>query len=128
MLKPPLLARFGLRRKIKLVRSARPAFRILRAARHLRGTPFDPFGWTAERKAERQFVAEYLSWVAVALDHLTPATVDAVRAIVDAGNDVHGYAHVRQSSIAAVRDSATRQLGELTDDTPPQQQGLALAG
>ncbi len=128
MLKPPLLARVGLRRKIKLVRSARPAFHILRAARHLRGTPFDPFGWTAERRAEREFAAQYHSWVAVALEHLTPATVDAVRAIVNAANDVHGYSHVRQSSMAAVRDTAARQLGELTDDTPPQRQNLPLAG
>ena len=44
LLKPPLLARLGLRRKIKLVRTARPAFRLLRAGRHLRGTPFDLFG------------------------------------------------------------------------------------
>ncbi len=128
LLKPPLLARLGLRRKIKLVRTARPAFHVLRAARHLRGTPFDPFGWTAERKAEQRFVTEYLSWVAVALGHLTPATVDAVRAIVNTANDVHGYAHVRQSSIAAVSETATRHLDELTDDTPPHRQSLPLAG
>ena len=79
MLKPPLLAHLGLQRKIKLVRSARPAFHVLRAARHLRGTPFDPFGWTAERTGRTAFLAEYLSWVALALEHLTPATVDAVR-------------------------------------------------
>ena len=128
MLKPPLLARLGLQRKIKLVRSARPAFHVLRAARHLRGTPFDPFGWTAERRAERRFVAEYLSWVAVALEHLAPANVDAVRAIVDAANDVHGYAHVRQSSVAAVRDAAVRHLNALTGDTPAQRRPLPLAG
>ncbi len=128
MLKPPLLARLGMQRKIKLVRSARPAFRVLRAARHVRGTPFDPFGWTAERKAERRFRAEYLSWVAVAVEHLTPATVDAVRAIVNAANDVHGYSHVRQSSIAAVREAAVRRLGELTDDPQPHFLRLPLAG
>ena len=63
-------------------------------------------------------MAEYLSWVALALEHLAPANVDAVRAIVDAANDVHGYAHVRRSSVAAVRDAAVRHLNELTDDTP----------
>jgi len=92
LLKPPLLARFGLRRKIKLVRTARPAFRMLRAGRHLRGTPFDVFGWSAERRAERRFQAEYLSWVAESLTHLTPETAAAVRAIADAANNVHGYA------------------------------------
>ena len=59
-------------------------------------------------------MAEYLSWVAVGVGHLTPANVDAVRAIVDAANDVHGYAHVRQASIAAVRDRRGPALDELT--------------
>jgi indolepyruvate ferredoxin oxidoreductase len=128
MLKPPLLARVGLRRKIKLVRSARPAFRLLRAARHLRGTPLDPFGWTAERRAERGFLAEYLSWVALALDHLTPVTVDAVRTVIDAANDVHGYAHVRQSSMAAVRSAVAPHLRELTASGASQRDRSAAAG
>jgi indolepyruvate ferredoxin oxidoreductase len=121
LLKPPLLAKFGLRRKIKLVRSARPAFLALRAGRRLRGTPFDLFGRSAERRAERQFLAEYLDWVERALQYLTPQTVEAVRSVVDAANNVHGYAHVRQSSIAAVRPTATRQLDELARPLPPEQ-------
>jgi indolepyruvate ferredoxin oxidoreductase len=114
LLKPPLLARFGLHRKIKLVRTARPAFRALRAGRRLRGTAFDVFGWTAERREERTFLADYLRWVAVALDHLTPATADAVAAVVDAANDVHGYAHVRQAAMARARERAAAALAPLT--------------
>jgi hypothetical protein len=48
------------------------------------------------------------------LDHLTPATVDAAREVVNTANDVHGYAHVRRSSITAVRTMVTHQLRELT--------------
>jgi indolepyruvate ferredoxin oxidoreductase len=121
MLKPPLLARLGLQRKIKLARTARPAFRLLRAGRRLRGTPLDPFGWSAERRGERKFQDEYLSWVAIALGHLTPDTADAVRAVVDLANDVHGYAHVRRASIDRVRAEANRQLAALTgvDEVSP---------
>ena len=119
MLKPPLLASLGLRHKIKLVRTARPAFRLLRSGRHLRDTPFDPFGRSAERRGERRFRDEYLAWVAIALAHLTPATTDAVRAIVDLANDVHGYAHVRQASIVNVQAQAARQLAALTGSTQP---------
>jgi len=119
MLKPPLLASLGLQRKIKLVRSARPAFHLLRAGRHLRGTPLDPFGRSAERRGERSFQDDYLSWVAIALSHLTPATADAVRAVVDLANDVHGYAHVRQASMAKVRAEAARRLGVLTGSDQP---------
>jgi indolepyruvate ferredoxin oxidoreductase len=119
LLKPPLLARLGLRRKITLVRTARPAFRLLRAGRHLRGTPLDLFGWSAERRGDRSFLADYLSWVTIALAHLTPTTVDAVGAVVDLANDVHGYAHVRQAGIARVRAEAARQLAALTGTEPP---------
>jgi len=128
MLKPPLLARLGLRRKIKLVRSARPAFRLLRAGRRLRGTPFDVFGWSAERRDERRFLADYLAWVAGALEHLSPATVEAAGAVIDGANDVHGYAHVRQASMAAVRTRSAETLAALTGRAQPQTERFPVAG
>jgi hypothetical protein len=51
---------------------------------------------SAERQAERRFLADYLGWVSLALQRLTPATAEAVRTIADAANHVLGYAHVRQ--------------------------------
>ena len=89
------------------------------AGRHLRDTPFDPFGRSAERRGERRFRDDYLAWVAIALAHLTPATTDAVRAVVDLANDVHGYAHVRQASIVNVHAEAARQLAALTGSEQP---------
>jgi indolepyruvate ferredoxin oxidoreductase len=103
MLKPPLLTSLGLKRKIKPVRSARPAFTILRAGRRLRGTPLDVFGWTAERRSEHRFLAEYLQNVDRAMILLAPETFNEVLAVVDSANQVHGYSHVRQASIAKAR-------------------------
>ena len=114
MLKPPLLASLGLKRKIKLIRTARPAFGLLRAGRHLRGTPLDVFGWSAERRGERHFLAEYLSVVDTALRGLTTESVDTVLSVVDAANRVHGYSHVRAASIAAFRDDVARSLDALS--------------
>ena len=128
MLKPPVLARLGLRRKIKLVRSARPAFRLLRAGRRLRGTPFDLFGWSAERRDERRFLADYLAWVASALEHLSPATADAVAAVINGANDVHGYAHVSQASMAAVRSRSAEALTALTGRAQSQEARFPVAG
>jgi indolepyruvate ferredoxin oxidoreductase len=127
LLKPPLLARLGLRRKITLVRSARPAFTILRAARRLRGTPLDVFGWSAERRAERRFRDEYLGWVATALDRLTPASAGTVRALVDLANDVHGYSHVRQASTARVRTAAAELLERLSGSGHAQEVEFPVA-
>ena len=35
------------------------AFELLPRFKGLRGTPFDPFGYTAERRMERALIAEY---------------------------------------------------------------------
>ncbi len=43
-LHPPMLRALGMKRKMRLGRWARPALGLLRSARRLRGTPFDPFG------------------------------------------------------------------------------------
>jgi indolepyruvate ferredoxin oxidoreductase len=128
MLKPPLLARFGLRRKIKLVRTARPAFRLLRAGRRLRGTPFDIFGWSAERRDEGKFLTDYLASVATALEHLGPTTTEAVCAVVNAANEVHGYAHVRRASMAEVRARTAERLAELTGEARPRPDRYPIAG
>jgi indolepyruvate ferredoxin oxidoreductase len=128
LLKPPLLARLGLQRKIRLVRSARPAFTVLRAARHLRGTPFDVFGWSAERRAERRFLAEYLAHVDIALDHLTPATAETVQALVGGANEVHGYSHIRQAGMEKVRATAAKQLAQLTDAGRTDEKSYSIAG
>ena len=37
------------------------AFRVLSRFKWLRGTPFDPFGHTAERRMERALIADYES-------------------------------------------------------------------
>jgi indolepyruvate ferredoxin oxidoreductase len=128
LLKPPLLARFGLTRKITLVRSARPAFHTLRAGRHLRGTPLDVFGWSAERRQERQFRTEYLGWVATGLEALTPATAETVRALVATANDVHGYAHVRQAAMARARAAAEPLLDRLAGTDRPELLARQIAG
>ncbi len=36
-----------------------PVFRFLAKWKHLRGTGWDVFGYTAERKLERQMIADY---------------------------------------------------------------------
>jgi indolepyruvate ferredoxin oxidoreductase len=119
LLKPPLLAALGLQGKIKLVRSARPAFTVLRAARRLRGTPLDLFGWTAERRSERRFFAEYLQNVDRVISHLSPETVADVRAVVDSANRVHGYSHVRQAGMASVRAEVEESIAALLGRSAP---------
>ena len=62
-LAPPLLARrdkdTGEPRKMRFGAWMLPVFRLLAKGKGLRGTAWDVFGYTAERKLERQMIADY---------------------------------------------------------------------
>jgi indolepyruvate ferredoxin oxidoreductase len=62
-LSPPLIARTdpltGRPRKQRFGGWLRPLLRAIAKLRHLRGTLLDPFGWTAERRRERQLIIDY---------------------------------------------------------------------
>jgi indolepyruvate ferredoxin oxidoreductase len=59
-LHPPMLRALGLRKKIAFPAPVvRPAFRVLRAMRHVRGTAADPFGYTQVRRTERRLADQY---------------------------------------------------------------------
>ena len=60
LLHPPVLRALGLQKKIAFPAPViRPAFRVLRSMRHLRGTAADPFGYTQVRRTERRLAAGY---------------------------------------------------------------------
>ncbi|MFI0482375.1 indolepyruvate ferredoxin oxidoreductase family protein [Actinomadura sp. 9N215] len=107
MLHPPVLRAIGLDRKIALGRTARPAFHALRAMRRLRGTPFDLFGMTAQRRAERRLVTGYLAVVnelVTALedgpeDGAGQAKHDLAVQIAELPDMIRGYEDVKTANI-----------------------------
>jgi indolepyruvate ferredoxin oxidoreductase len=90
-------------------------FRGLRAARVLRGTAFDVFGYAAVRRVERTLVVEYRELVRRALDRLTPATAAAVAEIAALPDLIRGYEDIKLARVAEFRDRAATLLAELDD-------------
>jgi indolepyruvate ferredoxin oxidoreductase len=119
MLLPPLLRRLGLRKKISLGPATAPAFRLLQTARHLRGTPFDPFGYARMRRTERALVTEYLRLVGQALTHLTPDTAAAVTEVAGLPELVRGYEGVKKEGIDRFRSESALRLGALSEANRP---------
>ncbi|WP_169986995.1 indolepyruvate ferredoxin oxidoreductase family protein [Microbispora sp. H10836] len=115
LLHPPLLRAMGLKRKIRLRRSADVVFRGLRAARVLRGTAFDVFGHAGVRRVERTLVGEYRELVRRALDRLTPATAQTVAEIAALPDVIRGYEGIKLARVAEFRDRATTLLARLDD-------------
>nr|WP_279473337.1 indolepyruvate ferredoxin oxidoreductase family protein [Actinomadura darangshiensis] len=112
MLHPPLLRAAGLDKKIALGRSARPAFHALRALRRLRGTPLDPFGGTAQRRAERRLVTGYVAVVnelVAGLDADSGRHEAAVR-IAGLPDMVRGYEDVKTANIARYEEELRELL------------------
>ena len=117
MLHPPVLRAMGMDRKIRLRRTAGPAFRALRASRRLRGTPLDVFGYAKVRRVERELVTEYQELVREALNRLTPETADAVVAIAELPDLVRGYEDIKLARVEEYRSRAQAALRSLAGDS-----------
>ncbi|HET6629424.1 MAG TPA: indolepyruvate ferredoxin oxidoreductase family protein [Woeseiaceae bacterium] len=90
-----------------------PLFRVLAALKRLRGTPFDVFGLTAERKLERRLIEEFEATVDALLPSLSPASVDQAVAIVQLYLEIRGYGPVKEEAAAKVRAEIETKLAEI---------------
>ncbi|MFG1679595.1 indolepyruvate ferredoxin oxidoreductase family protein [Nonomuraea sp. NPDC049269] len=126
LLHPPLLRAMGMKRKIRLRRSADVVFRVLRAARFLRGTPFDVFGYAEVRRVERALVTEYRDLMRDALARLSPATAGAVATIAALPETIRGYEDIKLASVAKFRDRASTALAKLSEPVLAEPSEAAL--
>ncbi len=113
LLHPPVLRAMGMKRKLRLGRSAVPLFRALRGSRRLRGTAFDPFGRSEVRRVERALIDEYRGLVAKAIDGLLPATAAVVLQIVQLPDMVRGYEDIKLANVERMRARAQELLAQL---------------
>jgi indolepyruvate ferredoxin oxidoreductase len=76
-----------------------PLFRMLAKLRGLRGTPLDVFGYSADRRLERDLIAGYEKDVSQVLILLSPATVDIAVEILSLPDTIRGYGPVKEKSV-----------------------------
>ncbi len=81
-----------------------PAFRVLAAMKRLRGTAFDVFGMTAERRMERELVGEFIETLGYLIDNLTVDNHATACEIVHAYMDIRGYGPVKEEAVTEVRE------------------------
>ncbi|MET8865794.1 indolepyruvate ferredoxin oxidoreductase family protein [Nonomuraea sp. NPDC004580] len=113
LLHPPVLRAMGMKRKIKVGRSAGVLFRGLRAAKVLRGTAFDVFGRAEVRRVERALVGEYRELVRTALGRLTPANAAVVEELAGLPDLIRGYEDIKLARVAEFRERARKALENL---------------
>jgi indolepyruvate ferredoxin oxidoreductase len=98
------------RRKLVFGRWLRPGLRLLAAARRLRGTPLDPFGWSAARRAERALADEYAAAVSHSLDRLDATTHGAAVRLAALPGEVRGFGSVKRAAAERMRAQMREQL------------------
>jgi indolepyruvate ferredoxin oxidoreductase len=76
------------------------AFRLLARLKFLRGTALDPFGRTAERRAERRLISQYRDTLRALLPDLAPANHVIAVEIASLPARIRGYGHVKDKAIA----------------------------
>jgi indolepyruvate ferredoxin oxidoreductase len=86
------------------------AFRCLARFRRLRGTFFDPFGHTAERKMERRLIRDYQSLLEEMTAALSPGNHDVAVALASLPERMRGFGHVKQRNIEIVETERERLL------------------
>ncbi|HUK03994.1 MAG TPA: indolepyruvate ferredoxin oxidoreductase family protein [Burkholderiales bacterium] len=106
-LAPPLLAkpdpRSGEPGKMQFGGWAMTLFRILSRLKGLRGTAFDVFGNTEERRTERALIAEYEQTVETLLGGLARDNHALAIEIASLPETIRGYGHIKLKSIAGAR-------------------------
>jgi indolepyruvate ferredoxin oxidoreductase len=115
-LAPPLIApldkRTGRPRKMRFGRWMETGFRALASLRFLRGTPFDPFGYTAHRRMERALITEYRQRIEQLIARLDDGNYRAAVAIAERFGNVRGFGIVKEQALAKVRS----ELKTLSDE------------
>ncbi|HXX49634.1 MAG TPA: indolepyruvate ferredoxin oxidoreductase family protein [Myxococcota bacterium] len=109
-LHPPLLRSLGLRRKLALGPDFEPLLQLLASLRRLRGTPFDPFGWTRARRLERELARWYEGVLDELCTGLSAENRGEALAIAALAGEIRGFESVKESNAARVRPIAERRL------------------
>ena len=86
---------------------------MLARLKFLRGTAFDPFGYTAERRSERELIDWYEGVVEVLLSSLGKADIEALAAIAAQPMEIRGYGPVKEKAIATVKVQVAAKLAAL---------------
>jgi indolepyruvate ferredoxin oxidoreductase len=121
-LAPPLLARrdktTGLPRKMSFGPWLLPAFRLLAKFKFLRGTAFDPFGRSLERRTERRLIADYEALLDNVLISLTPENHHLAVGLAAIPEKIRGFGHVKQRHLAAAKADEAALLEQYTAGSP----------
>jgi indolepyruvate ferredoxin oxidoreductase len=125
-LAPPLLGggtdALGRPRKRAFGAWMMPMFRLLAKMRVLRGTAFDLFANSADRKLERDLIAGYEKDVVTVLGVLSPLTLDTAIELLSLPDCIRGYGPVKEKSVQDAKARYAQLAADLANPPPAPRQ------
>jgi indolepyruvate ferredoxin oxidoreductase len=89
------------------------AFDVLAKFKFLRGTAFDPFGRSLERRQERALIDSYVADVGLVLAHLNTKNRHVALSLARLPERIRGYGHVKECAMKAAALQAIRMRQSL---------------
>jgi indolepyruvate ferredoxin oxidoreductase len=122
-LAPPLLARAdkltGEPKKMTFGPWIFPLFRLLAKFKFLRGTAFDPFGYSNERRIERALVRDYEIVLEEVLARLNGDNHHIAVALAAMPEKIRGFGHVKMRHLKAAKADEAALLDQLRSGVAP---------
>jgi len=118
-LAPPLLSKISESTGRPIKRQYGPwmfkAFTALAKLKSLRGTPFDVFGYSAERRMERRLVTDYQSHIDAVVKQLGGAAplLESAQFLLALPDSIRGFGPVKAESVALAQAEAQTHLEAL---------------
>lgn len=125
-LAPPLLSGTGVDgrpRKRAFGAGILPLFRVLQHGRLLRGTPLDVFGYTAERRREREWIKRYEADMDTVQSWVNSQNYQAALELLQIPVQIRGFGMVKHEAMIIAETARTEALTMLqTSNSVTQQQ------
>jgi indolepyruvate ferredoxin oxidoreductase len=97
-----------------------PVLRVMAKFRFLRGTAWDPFGRSKERRIERELISEYEALMDEIAPELSPGKLELATEILSAAESIRGYGPIKEASIAAYRERLSKLRSRWQTAVTPQ--------
>ncbi len=122
-LAPPLLAHVdkttGEPRKMSFGPWMLRLFGVMKHFKALRGTPIDPFGYSSERRTERQLIADYEALLAEILSKLNTDNHPLAVGLAVIPEKIRGFGHVKARNLKAAKADEAALLEQLRSGSAP---------
>jgi indolepyruvate ferredoxin oxidoreductase len=78
-----------------------PVFKLLARCKRLRGTKFDPFSYTRERRMERRLIVDYERLLEMFVAELNAARLDLAKELAALPQTIRGYGPIKDAAVAS---------------------------